>query len=122
MVKKANKTKSKRRSTAKFKAKRSGSKPLMAKAASVRTAKPTTSMRRGSNGKPPTSALNPALSGTKPLMAEAYSPSTSTSMGRGSNGQPPASPLNPALKVLTAAESSSKTNGLKMDIESAGIG
>src|SRR4029434_9334171 len=44
------------------------------------------------------SPLNPALSESKPLMAEAYSPSTS--MGRGSNGQPPASPLNPALKVM----------------------
>lgn len=61
MSRKANKTKSKRRSTRKFKAKRSGSKPLMAKAASVRTAKPTTSMSKGSNGKPTTSPLNPAL-------------------------------------------------------------
>ena len=69
MAKKANKTKSKRRSTAKFKAKRSGSKPLMAKAASVRTAKPTTRVSRASNGKPPISPRNPALSGSKPLMA-----------------------------------------------------
>jgi hypothetical protein len=61
MAKKANKTKSKRRSTAMFKAKRSGSKPLMAKAASVRTAKPTTSISKASNGKPPASPLNPAL-------------------------------------------------------------
>jgi hypothetical protein len=70
----------------------------MAEAASVRTAKPSTSMSKASNGKPTTSPLNPALSESKPLMAEAYSPSTS--MGRGSNGQPPASPLNPALKVM----------------------
>jgi hypothetical protein len=56
MARKANKSKSKRRSTAKFKAKRSGSKPLMTKAATVRTAKPTTR-----NGKPPTAPLNPAL-------------------------------------------------------------
>ena len=100
MARKANKTKSKRRSTAKFKAKRSGSKPLMAKAASVRTAKPTTSMSRGSNGKPTTSPLNPALSGSKPLMAEAASVRTakpSTSMSKASNGKPPTSPLNPAL-------------------------
>jgi hypothetical protein len=100
MAKKANKTKSKRRSTPKFKAKRSGSKPLMAKAASVRTAKSTISMRRGSNGKPPTSALNPALSGSRPLMAEAASVRTakpSTSMSNASNGKPTTSPLNPAL-------------------------
>ena len=100
MAKKANKTKSKRRSTPKFKAKRSGSKPLMAKAASVRTAKPTTSMSRGSNGKPPTSALNPALSGSRPLMAEAASVRTakpSTSMSKASKGKPTTSPLNPAL-------------------------
>jgi hypothetical protein len=98
MTRKANKTKSKHRSTAKFKAKRSRSKPLMAKAASVRTAKPTTRTRRASNGKPTPSPLNPALSESKPLMAEAYSPSTS--MGRGSNGQPPASPRDPALTVM----------------------
>jgi hypothetical protein len=61
MARKASKTKSKRRSTATFKAKRSRSKPLMAKAASVRTAKPGTSRSRASNGKPPTSPLNPAL-------------------------------------------------------------
>jgi hypothetical protein len=100
MAKKANKTKSKRRSTPKFKAKRSGSKPLMAKAASVRTAKSTISMRRGSNGKPPTSALNPALSGSRPLMAEAASVRTakpSTSMSNASNGKPTTSLLNPAL-------------------------
>jgi hypothetical protein len=98
MAKKANKTKSKRRSTAKFKAKRSGSKPLMAKAAAVRTAKPTTRVSRASNGKPPTSPLNPALSGSKPLMAEATS--ATTSIGRTSNGKPPTSPLNPALTVI----------------------
>jgi hypothetical protein len=100
MAKKANKTKSKRRSTAKFKAKRSGSKPLMAKAASVRTTKRTTSISRASNGKPPTSPLNPALSGNKPLMAAAASVRTakpSTSMSKASNGKPTTSPLNPAL-------------------------
>lgn len=100
MAKKANKTKSKRRSTAKFKAKRSGSKPLMAKAAPVRTAKPTTSISRASNGKPPTSPLNPALSGRKPRMAEAASVRTakpSTSMSKASKGKPATSPLNPAL-------------------------
>jgi hypothetical protein len=42
----------------------------MAEAASVRTAKPSTSMSKASNGKPPTSLLNPALSGSKPLMAK----------------------------------------------------
>ena len=98
MAKKANKTKSKRRSTPKFKAKRSGSKPLMAKAASVRTAKPSTSMSKASNGKPPTSLLNPALSGSKPLMAKAVSPTTS--IGKTSNGKPPTSPLNPALTAI----------------------
>src|SRR6185295_8297038 len=85
MAKKANKTKSKRRSTAKFKAKRSGSKPLMAKAASVRTAKTTTRISRASNGKPPTSPLNPALGGSKPLMAQAASVHTAkpgTSMSK----------------------------------------
>jgi hypothetical protein len=98
MAKKANKTKSKRRSTPKFKAKRSGSKPLMAKTPSVRTAKSTTSMSRGSNRKSTTSPLNPALSGSKPLMAEADSPTTS--IGRASNGKPPTFPLNPALTVI----------------------
>jgi hypothetical protein len=61
MARKPNKTKSKRRSTAMFKAKRSGSKPLMAKAASVRTPKTRSSMSRASDGKPPTSPRNPAL-------------------------------------------------------------
>ena len=61
MARKPNKTKSKRRSTALFKAKRCESKPLMAKAASVRIAKTRTSMSSASNGKPPTSPLNPAL-------------------------------------------------------------
>jgi hypothetical protein len=60
MARKPNKTKSKRRSTAMFKAKRSGNKPLVAKAASVRTEKPRISMSSASNGKP-TSPLNPAL-------------------------------------------------------------
>ena len=116
MAKKANKTKSKRRSTPKFKAKRSGSKPLMAKAASVRTAKPTTSMSRGSNGKPTTSPLNPALSGSKPLMAEAASVRTakpSTSMSKASNGKPTTSLLNPALsgsKPLMAEADSPTTS------------
>lgn len=61
MVRKPNKTKSKRRSTTKSKAKRSGSKPLLAEVASVRTAKPSTSMSTAPNGKPPTSPFNPAL-------------------------------------------------------------
>ena len=61
MVKKLNKTKSKRRSTTKSKAKRNGSKPLLAKVASVRTAKPSTSMSTAPNGKPPTSPFNPAM-------------------------------------------------------------
>ena len=42
--------------------------------------------------------LNPALSGSKPLMAEADS--ATTSIGRTSNGKPPTSPLNPALTVI----------------------
>ena len=91
MSRKANKTKSTRRSTRKFKAKRSGSKPLMAKAASVRTAKPTTSMRKGSNGKPTTSPLNQALSGSKSRMAEAASlrsAKPSTRMSDASNATP----------------------------------
>jgi hypothetical protein len=116
MAKKANKTKSKRRSTAKFKAKRSGSKPLMAKAASVRTAKPTTRISRASNGKPPTSPLNPALGGSKPLMAQAASVHTAkpdTSMSKVSNGKPTTSPLNPALsgsKPLMAEADSATTS------------
>ena len=69
MVRKPNKTKSKRRSTTKSKVKRSGSKPLLAEVASVRTAIPSTSMRIPStsmsttapNGTPPTSPFNPAL-------------------------------------------------------------
>ena len=103
MAKKPNKTKSKRRSTAIFKAKRSGSKPLMAKAASVRTAKPSASMSRASDGKTPTSPFSPARSGSKPLMAEAasmHTPKPSTSMSGASNGKPPTSPLNPALTVI----------------------
>jgi hypothetical protein len=117
MAKKANKTKSKRRSTPKFKAKRSGSKPLMAKAASVRTAKPTTSMSRGSNGKPATSPLNSALSGSKPLMAEAASVRTakpSTSMSEASNGKPTTSLLNPALSASKPlmAEADSPTTSI----------
>ena len=59
MARKPNKPKSRRRSTAMFKAKRSRSKPLLA--ASVRTAKTRTSMSSASNGKRPTSPLNPAL-------------------------------------------------------------
>ena len=55
MVRKPNKKKSKR-----SKAKRSG-KPLLAVVASVRTAKPSTSMSTAPNGKPPTSPFNPAL-------------------------------------------------------------
>jgi len=116
MAKKANKTKSKRRSTAKFKAKRSGSKPLMAKAASLRTAKSTTSMSRGSNGKSTTSPLNPALSGSKPLMAEAASVRTAkpgTSMSKASDGKPTTSLLNPALsgsKPLMADADSATTS------------
>ena len=63
MVRKPKKTKSKRQSTTKSKAKRSGSKPLLAEVASVRTAKPSTStsMSTAPNGKPPTSPFNPAL-------------------------------------------------------------
>ena len=61
MAKKPNKTKSKRRSTTMSKARRSGSKPLMAKAASVRTAKPRTSVSRASNGKPPSWPVFPTL-------------------------------------------------------------
>ena len=60
MARKPSKTKSKRRSTAMFKAKRSGSKPLMARAASVRTANTRSSMSSALNGKAPT-PLNPAL-------------------------------------------------------------
>ena len=69
MVRKHNKTKSKRRSTTKSKAKRNGSKPLLAKVASVRIAKPSasmsaqpsTGMSTAPNGKPPTSPFNPAM-------------------------------------------------------------
>jgi hypothetical protein len=63
MVRKPKKTKSKRQSTTKSKAKRSGSKPLLAEVASVRTAKPSTSMSTAPNGKPPTSPFSPALTG-----------------------------------------------------------
>ena len=61
MARKHNETKSKRRSTTKSKAKRNRSKPLLAKVASVRTAKPSTSMSTSANGKPPTSPFNPAM-------------------------------------------------------------
>jgi hypothetical protein len=63
MARKPNKMKAERRSTTKSKAKRSGSKPLMAEPASVRTAKPSASMSRApnGNGKRPTSPFNPAL-------------------------------------------------------------
>ena len=69
MVRKNNKTKSKRRSTTKSKAKRNGAKPLLAKVASVRIAKPSasmsaqpsTGMSTAPNGKPPTSPFNPAM-------------------------------------------------------------
>jgi hypothetical protein len=71
MVRKHNKTKSKRRSTTKSKAKRNGSKPLLAKVASVRTAKPST-----------------------------RKPSTSTSMSKAANGKLPTSPFNPAMTVI----------------------
>jgi hypothetical protein len=118
MAKKANKTKSKRRSTPKFKAKRSGSKALMAKAASVRTAKHTTSMSKGSNGKPPTSPLGPALSESKQLMAEAASVRAarpSTGMGKTSNGKQTTSLLNPALSgskpLMAEAESPTASIG-----------
>jgi hypothetical protein len=73
MVRKPNnKTKSKRRSTPKSKAKRNGAKPLLAKVASVRTAKPSASMSAppasmstAPNGKPPAAPFNPAM----PMMA-----------------------------------------------------
>jgi hypothetical protein len=114
MARKPNKTKSKRRSTAKFKSKRSGSKPLMAKAASVRTAKPTTSMSRGSNGKQPTSPLNPALSGSKALIAASVrTAKPSTSVSRTPNGKPTTSLLNPELsasKPLMADTDSATTS------------
>ena len=61
MPKKPNKNKSKRRSTAMFKAKRSTRKPLMAKVASVGAATTRASMSSAPNAKPPTSPLNPAL-------------------------------------------------------------
>jgi hypothetical protein len=101
MAKKAKKTmsKPKRRSTAK--AKRSRSKPLMAKAASVRTAKPGTSKSRASNGKLPTSPL--ALSASKLPRAEAASmraAKPSTGMSRALNGKEATSPLDPALTVI----------------------
>ncbi len=60
MTRKPNKPESRRRSTAIFKAKRSRSKPLMARAASVRTANTRSSMSSALNGKAPT-PLNPAL-------------------------------------------------------------
>ena len=60
MARKPNKTKSKR-STAKSKAKRNGSKALMAQAASVRTGKLNTRMSGAPSGKPTTSLFNPAL-------------------------------------------------------------
>jgi hypothetical protein len=70
MARKPNNMNAERRSTTKSKAKRSGSKPLMAEAASVRTAKPSTSMSRAPNGKRPTSPFNPAL--TAAAMMGAY--------------------------------------------------
>ena len=61
MAKRPNNRKAKSRSTTKSKAKRSGSKPLVAEVASVRTAKPSTSLSRASNGTRATSPFNPAL-------------------------------------------------------------
>ena len=63
MAKKLNKTKPTRRPAIKSKAKRRESKPLLAVVASVRTAKPSTSMSTTPNGKPPTSPFSPALTG-----------------------------------------------------------
>jgi hypothetical protein len=80
MVKKHNKTKSKRRSTTKAKAKRNGSKPLLAKVASVRTVKPNANM----------SAKPNASMSAKP----------STSMSTAANGKPPAAPFHPAMTVI----------------------
>ncbi len=65
MARKPNKTKSTRRPTIKSKAKRRESKPLLAAVASVRTAKPSTSMSTTPNGKPPTSPFSPALTGVQ---------------------------------------------------------
>jgi hypothetical protein len=65
MAKKLNKTKPTRRPAIKSKAKRRESKPLSAVSASVRTAKPSTSMSTTPNGKPPTSTFSPALTGVQ---------------------------------------------------------
>jgi hypothetical protein len=80
MVRKHNKTKSKRRSTTKSKAKRNGSKPLLAKVASVRTAKPNASM--------------------SPKPSASMSPKPSTGPSTAANGKPPAAPFNPAMTVI----------------------
>jgi len=61
MVAKSNKAKSKRRPTAKSKAKRRGSKALLAKAASVRTANPGSKVRKASYRKSPPYPSTPAL-------------------------------------------------------------
>ena len=61
MATKANKTKSKRRPTAKSKARRARNKPLLAAAALVRTAKLDPKARKVSNGTSPTFPFNPAL-------------------------------------------------------------
>ena len=61
MTRKPNKKKSKSRPMTKSKAKRSGSKPLLAEVASVRTANPSTSMSMTPNWRPPTLPFNPAL-------------------------------------------------------------
>ena len=80
MVRKHNKTKSKRRSATKSKAKRNRSKPLLAKVASVRTAKPSVSLRK------------PSVS-----MSTAPNGKASTSVSTAPNGNPPTSPINPAM-------------------------
>jgi hypothetical protein len=63
MAKKPSKTKSKRRSTTKSNARRSRSKPLLARATWVRTVTPSTNMNTTPNGTP--SSVAPAL----PLIA-----------------------------------------------------
>jgi hypothetical protein len=80
MVRKHNKTKSKRRSTTKSKAKRNGAKPLLAKVASVRTAKPSAS----TSARPTTS----------------MSAQPSIGMSTAQNGKLPTSPFNPAMTVI----------------------
>jgi hypothetical protein len=92
---KANKTKSKHRSNAK----RRRSKPLLAKSASVRRAKPF-GRSRSSSGKLPTSLALRAGKSPRTETSPMPTAKPNTGLSGASNGKLPISPLNPALAVI----------------------